>query len=45
MIKNTNASEGEKAFYEKIKTASLLVQTGEGTAYGNAMFCKGVILC
>ncbi|MCE2677434.1 MAG: RbsD or FucU transport [Burkholderiaceae bacterium] len=33
------------AFYEKIKTASLLVQTGEGTAYGNAMFCKGVILC
>ncbi|MFM7800713.1 MAG: RbsD/FucU family protein [Limnohabitans sp.] len=33
------------AFYEKMKTASLLVQTGEGTAYGNAMFCKGVILC
>ena len=33
------------AFYEKIKQASLLVQTGEGTAYGNAMFCKGVILC
>lgn len=32
------------AFYEKIKTASLIVQTGEGTAYGNAMFCKGVIL-
>jgi len=32
------------AFYEKIKSASLLVQTGEGTAYGNAMFCKGVIL-
>ena len=32
------------AFYEKIKSASLIVQTGEGTAYGNAMFCKGVIL-
>ncbi len=31
-------------FYEKIKTASLIVQTGEGTAYGNALFCKGVIL-
>ena len=32
------------AFYEKIDTASLIVQTGEGTAYGNALFCKGVIL-
>jgi L-fucose mutarotase len=32
------------AFYDKIKSASLLVQTGEGSAYGNAMFCKGVIL-
>jgi L-fucose mutarotase len=32
------------AFYEKVKTASLIVQTGEGTAYGNALFCKGVIL-
>ena len=32
------------AFYDKIKAASLIVQTGEGTAYGNAMFCKGVIL-
>jgi L-fucose mutarotase len=32
------------AFYEKIKGASLMVQTGEGTAYGNALFCKGVIL-
>jgi len=32
------------AFYEKIKGASLLIQSGEGTAYGNAMFCKGVIL-
>ena len=33
------------AFYEKIKNASLIVQTGEGTAFGNVMFCKGVILC
>jgi L-fucose mutarotase len=32
------------AFYEKIKGASLIVQSGEATAYGNAMFCKGVIL-
>jgi L-fucose mutarotase len=32
------------AFYEKVKNASLIVQTGEGTAYGNALFCKGVIL-
>ena len=32
------------AFYEKMKGASLIVQTGEGSAYGNAMFCKGVIL-
>ena len=32
------------AFYEKIKAASLIVQSGEGTAYGNALFCKGVIL-
>ena len=32
------------AFYDKIKAASLIVQSGEGTAYGNAMFCKGVIL-
>jgi L-fucose mutarotase len=31
------------AFYEKIKTASLIVQSGEGTGYGNAAFCKGVI--
>lgn len=33
------------AFYEKIKSASLLVQTGEGSAFGNTMLCKGVILC
>jgi len=32
------------AFYDKIKHASLIVQSGESTAYGNAMFCKGVIL-
>ena len=32
------------AFYERIKAASLIVQSGEGTAYGNALFCKGVIL-
>jgi L-fucose mutarotase len=32
------------AFYDKIKGASVLVQSGEATAYGNAMFCKGVIL-
>jgi L-fucose mutarotase len=32
------------AFYEKIKGVSLIVQSGEGTAYGNALFCKGVIL-
>ena len=32
------------AFYDKIKAASLIIQSGEATAYGNAMFCKGVIL-
>lgn len=32
------------AFYDKIKGASLIVQSGETTAYGNALFCKGVIL-
>ena len=32
------------AFYDKVKAASLIVQTGEGTAFGNALFCKGVIL-
>ena len=32
------------AFYDKIAGASLIVQSGEATAYGNAMFCKGVIL-
>jgi L-fucose mutarotase len=32
------------AFYDKIKGASVIVQSGEATAYGNAMYCKGVIL-
>ena len=32
------------AFYYRVKNASLIVQCGEGTAYGNAMFAKGVIL-
>ena len=32
------------AFYDKIRIASLIVQSGETTPYGNAMFCKGVIL-
>jgi L-fucose mutarotase len=32
------------AFYERVSAASLIVQTGEATAYGNAMFAKGVIL-
>lgn len=31
-------------FYDKVRAASLIVQTGEATAYGNALFCKGVIL-
>lgn len=32
------------AFYERVKAASLIVQTGETTAYGNVLFCKAVIL-
>ena len=32
------------AFYERVRAASLIVQTGEATAYGNALFAKGVIL-
>jgi len=31
-------------FYDRVKAASLIVQTGEATAYGNAILCKGVIL-
>ncbi|MEY4429681.1 MAG: L-fucose mutarotase [Pseudomonadota bacterium] len=32
------------AFYERVRTASLLVQSGEMTAYGNVLLCKGLIL-
>ena len=32
------------AFYDRVRAASLIVQTGEATAYGNALFAKGVIL-
>lgn len=32
------------AFYDKVRQASLIIQSGEATAFGNAMFCKGVIL-
>lgn len=32
------------AFYERVKTASLIVQTGESSAFGNGLLCKGVIL-
>ena len=32
------------AFYDRVRVASLIVQTGEATAYGNAMFAKGIIL-
>ena len=32
------------AFYDKVRAASLIVQSGEPTAYGNALLCKGVIL-
>ncbi len=32
------------AFYDRVQAASLIVQTGEASAYGNAMFAKGVIL-
>lgn len=32
------------AFYDRVKSASLVVQTGEASAYGNALFAKGVIL-
>jgi L-fucose mutarotase len=30
-------------FYRRIEGASLIVQSGEPTAYGNAILCKGVI--
>jgi L-fucose mutarotase len=32
------------AFYDQVRNASLIVQTGEASAYGNALFAKGVIL-
>lgn len=32
------------AFYDRVRQASLIVQSGEVTAYGNALLCKGVIL-
>ncbi len=32
------------AFYDRVRASSLIVQTGEASAYGNAMFAKGVIL-
>jgi L-fucose mutarotase len=32
------------AFYERVKHASIIVQCGETSAYGNAIFCKDVIL-
>ncbi|MDI9408934.1 MAG: RbsD/FucU domain-containing protein [Candidatus Pacebacteria bacterium] len=31
------------AFYERVKSATLVVQTGEESAYGNYLFSKGVI--
>jgi len=31
-------------FYKRVHNASLIVQTGEATAFGNAVLCKGVIL-
>ena len=31
-------------FYRRVDTASLIVQSGEVTAFGNALLCKGVIL-
>lgn len=32
------------AFYDRVRNASLIVQSGEVTAFGNAILCKGVIL-
>ncbi len=31
------------AFYERVKNASLIVQSGEMSGYGNAIYCKDVI--
>lgn len=32
------------AFYDRVDRASLIVQSGEATAFGNGILCKGVIL-
>jgi L-fucose mutarotase len=32
------------AFYERVKSASIIVQCGDTSAYSNALFCKDVIL-
>lgn len=32
------------AFYDRVKQASLIVQCGEMTPYGNALFCKDTII-
>lgn len=31
-------------FYKRVQAASLIVQSGEATAFGNGLLCKGVIL-
>ncbi len=31
------------AFYERVKQTSLIVQTGEMSAYGNVLLCKGFV--
>jgi L-fucose mutarotase len=31
------------AFYERVKNASVIVQSGETSGYGNAIYCKDVI--
>lgn len=31
-------------FYQRVDQASLIVQSGEATAFGNGILCKGVIL-
>jgi L-fucose mutarotase len=44
-LKNENILPTERyAFYEQVRQSSLIVQTGETSAYGNVLFCKGVIL-
>jgi L-fucose mutarotase len=45
---NRDASQIEAVerfeFYRRVDAASLIVQSGEATAFGNALLCKGVIL-